>query len=290
MPRIRSIHPDACDSEKLSQVSDGAERTYWRLLTQSDDDGRGRDNPQLLASKLYPVDESKTADVIDAQLWELVDAGLLVRYESDGKRYYEVHDFTDWQKPRHPQPSKHPAASDCTVLPKPYVHVTAERGKPPAVVDVGDGEVLGGGGGSPAAVTPLTNFPVRSNGSTLAASIVAFAEARDVQLPPPSQLSELYSACIDLASTHLGPTHPSYKRTTQQLCGEYVTAVVGQPLSPSANQHLQRLVNEFGAHGALRGLSKAVSNGAGLDEAHAGDLRALTKYANAVCSGERRSA
>lgn len=112
MGKIRSIHPEACESEKLTALSDGAERTLWRLGTQSDDEGRGLDNPKLLAAKLYPLDDRKDADTIDAHLWELSDAGMVVRYEVDGKRYYEVHDFTDWQKPRHFTPSKLPPPSD----------------------------------------------------------------------------------------------------------------------------------------------------------------------------------
>ena len=109
MPRIRSIHPEACDSDKLAMLTDSAERTLWRLITHTDDEGRGEDRPKLLAAKLYPLVDDKTADDIDRDLDELEQVGLLVRYEVDGRRYYAIPTFDDWQSPRHPKPSKHPA-------------------------------------------------------------------------------------------------------------------------------------------------------------------------------------
>jgi hypothetical protein len=158
LPRIRSIHPEACESEKLVGLSDGAERTYWRLLTQSDDAGRGKDNPQLLAAKLYPVDDAKTGAVLDEHLAELEEAALLARYVVDGKRYYEIHDFGDWQKPRHPTPSKFPSPEEGDGgQPNHDGPSTADRGSPtaerrkaPALDGEGDGE--GGRNTQPTAV------------------------------------------------------------------------------------------------------------------------------------------
>ena len=112
MPRIRSIHPDACDSEKLASLSDSAERTFFRLLTHTDDEGRGEDRPKLLAAKLYPLHDGKDADTVDADLDELQAAGLLTRYCVDGKRYYVIPTFRDWQNPRHPTASKLPSPDD----------------------------------------------------------------------------------------------------------------------------------------------------------------------------------
>ena len=112
MARIRSIHPDACDNEKLAALSHGAERTLWRLITHADDDGRGIDNPKLLAAKLFPLVDDVDADTLDAFLDELVVAGVLERYRVGDKGYFEVHDFGDWQKPKRKVDSKHPAPSE----------------------------------------------------------------------------------------------------------------------------------------------------------------------------------
>ena len=149
MPRIRSIHPDACDSEKLSSLSDSAERTFFRLLTHTDDEGRGEDRPKLLAAKLYPLHDGKDADTVDGDLDELQSVGLLTRYVVAGKRYYAIPTFRDWQNPRHPTASKLPSPDDADPEPDSSStdkrrSSTAKRRKPPAGVGggvgVGEGE------------------------------------------------------------------------------------------------------------------------------------------------------
>ena len=145
MPRIRSIHPDACDSEKLSELSDSAERTFFRLLTHTDDDGRGEDRPKLLAAKLYPLHDGKDAGTVNADLDELQTVGLLTRYCVNGKRYYTIPTFRDWQNPRHPTASKLPSPDEAD--PETNGSSTAKRGratakrrKAPAGVGGGVGE------------------------------------------------------------------------------------------------------------------------------------------------------
>jgi hypothetical protein len=145
VPRIRSIHPDACDSEKLSTLSDSAERTFFRLLTHTDDEGRGEDRPKLLAAKLYPLHDGKDAGTVDADLDELQGVGLLVRYSVSGKRYYAIPTFRDWQNPRHPTASKLPSPDDADPAPDRTPtdkrgSSTADRRKAPAGVGGGVGE------------------------------------------------------------------------------------------------------------------------------------------------------
>jgi len=148
MPRIRSIHPEACDSEKLAALSDSAERTFFRLLTFADDDGRGEDRPKLLAAKLYPLVDGKDAVTVDADLEEIAAVGLLVRYAVDGKRFYAIPTFKDWQSPRHPRPSRYPEPpNDGPTVTAERGTVTAERGKAPAGVGVGSGVGEGSGSG-----------------------------------------------------------------------------------------------------------------------------------------------
>ena len=162
MPRIRSIHPDACDSEKLSMLSDSAERTFFRLLTHADDEGRGEDRCKLIAAKLYPLHDEKDAGTVDADLDELQEVGLLVRYRVDGRGFFDIPTFEDWQKPRHPSPSKYPDPSQADPEPTEPDDsstadggtVTAERGKPHAGVGVGVGVGVGGGVGEGGADAP----------------------------------------------------------------------------------------------------------------------------------------
>jgi hypothetical protein len=111
MPRIRSIHPDICDDEVLAEVSAYAERTFLRLWTHLDDEGRGPDNPKLWKGKLYPLHDDVTSDRVERDLSELAARGLLIRYELDGKRYLATKHsaWKKFQRPQHPTPSKLPA-------------------------------------------------------------------------------------------------------------------------------------------------------------------------------------
>lgn len=120
MAKTRSIYPVALGSDKLAQVGAEAERLYWRLMTQCDDEGRCEDHPRKLWAACFPVHEDIGPDDVDVWLWEL-DAvrgadlerdpdGLIVRYTVDRRRYLEV---TQWrQKPRWAKPSEIPPASD----------------------------------------------------------------------------------------------------------------------------------------------------------------------------------
>lgn len=111
MARIRSIHPDACRSRKLAAVSPQAERLYWRLQTECDDEGRAEDHPQLIFATCMPLVPGVDAAVVDALLAELDNVDLLVRYEVDGERYLEITRFGDYQHPDKPKKSKHPAVT-----------------------------------------------------------------------------------------------------------------------------------------------------------------------------------
>lgn len=155
MARIRSIHPEACDSEKLAALSDSAERTFFRLLTHTDDEGRAEDRPKLLAAKLYPLHDDKGAGTVDTDLDEIQEVGLLVRYSVDGRCYLAITTFGDWQKPRHPTPSKLPAPGDHDSSGEDddgsstddSVSLTAERGNATDTVRPGEGGGVGGGVG-----------------------------------------------------------------------------------------------------------------------------------------------
>lgn len=113
MARIRSIHYNACKSEKLDAASPEAERAYWRLLPHCDDEGRAEDDARNLRSLMFPVHEPPLpASTVDAWLQELHDLGLVVRYVVDGRRFLEVTRWSDFQKPQHPKPSDLPPPHD----------------------------------------------------------------------------------------------------------------------------------------------------------------------------------
>jgi len=108
MGRIRSIHPDACISETLASISAEQERTFWRLLTCCDDEGRALANVKLLKSSLYPMHEDVSPADVDKDLIALEKAGLIRLYHVAEKRYLEVRSWNEYQHPKKPTPSKFP--------------------------------------------------------------------------------------------------------------------------------------------------------------------------------------
>lgn len=144
MPRIRSIHPDALESEKLAETSAEGERLYWRLSTHCDDEGRCKDDPVILAAFLFPRSPEIDGPVIDRWLTELHERGLIVRYEAEGRRLLAVTRWSDYQKPNRPTGSKLPAPP-CDEVPahEPLSELESPtQGEGNAVVGVvgGDGE------------------------------------------------------------------------------------------------------------------------------------------------------
>ncbi len=144
MPRIRSIHPDACKSERLASVSAEAERCYWRLQTHCDDDGRCEDNALLICRSLFQVSADIGAEDVEAWLFELARVGLIDRYQVDEVRVIAVVQWGKYQHPRKPTPSSLPPPSGNGRVP---VRDSDATGAPPVPPGEGVGE---GEGGEPA--------------------------------------------------------------------------------------------------------------------------------------------
>ncbi|MFJ6101855.1 hypothetical protein ACIQHY_12740 [Streptomyces sp. NPDC092359] len=120
MARIRTIKPEAFVSESLAEVSVEAERTFFGLLTQSDDHGRHRDNAAIVAGLLWPLRAEHTSVHVEDDLHQLANAGLICRYTGcDGRRYLHIVTWSDHQKIDKPSQSRiptcpqHQAAARC---------------------------------------------------------------------------------------------------------------------------------------------------------------------------------
>lgn len=111
MARIRSVHPDICESIPLADISASAERTFVRLWTACDDEGRAKADPRILKAKLYPVHSRMSITAVDRDLAELETAGLIVRYCPNGTPLLQVCSWDEYQHPNRPTPSKFPAPS-----------------------------------------------------------------------------------------------------------------------------------------------------------------------------------
>lgn len=114
MARIRTIKPDAFRSETLSEVTVAAERTFFGLITEVDDDGRIKERPAVLNGALWSLRPEHTIEQMKDDLTELITCGLLCRYEMDGVAYLHLRSFNRHQRINRPTPSKLPICTTCT--------------------------------------------------------------------------------------------------------------------------------------------------------------------------------
>ena len=188
MGRIRSIHPDACQSETLAKLTASQERTFFRLLTYCDDDGRAPANPRLIKAAIYPLHDEMGPKQVQAELVALQAAGVLIRYTVEGKEYLQVTSWTEYQHPKNPSASKFPALPQGLPLPTPGLpqdfpesSEPLPQGLPlPTLIrplgvgeGVGEGEGEGGGkdfpGVEPSPVPAVVTFPCTGKGPNLVA-------------------------------------------------------------------------------------------------------------------------
>ncbi len=94
-------------SDKVDQLSSGAEVFFTRLIMKADDYGLYYGNPKLLNSALFPLKDYDNSKVI-AWLNECVKAGIIRKYSVDGKDYIQIPGFDQrlrLMKSKFPEPS-----------------------------------------------------------------------------------------------------------------------------------------------------------------------------------------
>jgi hypothetical protein len=95
MARIRSVKPEYFDDPDVGTLSAEAALVFVGIWTQADRAGRLVDDPRRLKVRIRPY---STCD-FDAVLAELVNAGFLIRYQSEGgARLLQVRSFGKHQK------------------------------------------------------------------------------------------------------------------------------------------------------------------------------------------------
>jgi len=102
MARIRSVAPSLRISETVASWPMETRYAWVLLWGYLDDHGRGVDNPRIIATDCFPLDD----DISPAQMGEWLSIyerdGSICRYEFEGKRYLHARNWSDYQKPQHP--------------------------------------------------------------------------------------------------------------------------------------------------------------------------------------------
>ena len=110
----RILKDSICQSEKIDLLSSDAECLYYRLMVQCDDYGTYKADPRIVKSMCYPLKDSMTTTKAEKLLNELVDAGLIMPYEADGKRFLYFLNWTKHQQIKNKR-SKYPMPSDSDI-------------------------------------------------------------------------------------------------------------------------------------------------------------------------------
>jgi hypothetical protein len=100
--RIRTIKPELFLSETVSSLSLEAERSFIGLLTQADDKGRMKESAPVLNGALWPCRPTHSVADMQQDIDEIVDKGLLCRYEHAGRKYLHFASWEEHQRISHP--------------------------------------------------------------------------------------------------------------------------------------------------------------------------------------------
>jgi hypothetical protein len=96
--RKRMLHENICESEKIQQLSPGAEVMYYRILTKVDDYGNWWWEVPRFKSNCFSQKHTLTNKVVINWMQELVDAKLVTVYQSECRNYFHFNDFENYQK------------------------------------------------------------------------------------------------------------------------------------------------------------------------------------------------
>ncbi|MFJ2195336.1 hypothetical protein [Streptomyces violaceusniger] len=248
MARIRTIKPEAFVSESLAAVTLTAERTFFGLLTQVDDQGRHRDHAAIIAGQLWVLRPDHTPAYVEEDLAQLADAGLICRYQGpDDKRYLHIVTWQQHQKINRPSKSRLPGCphhdapadavprtvertAECSVTePAPSPHGTLHEGSS----KVREHTVNPGTDDKNAGQTGLMESSVKEQGGLPAAAV----KPHGPDLGPRN---------MDLGTTPSGGASAPAPDTVsaQQLIGEYAAACAHPP-PKDVTGHLGRQVRKL---------------------------------------------
>lgn len=103
--RNRIVKADYWTDSELLRWSRDKRESYRGLWAVAEDSGCLEDDPWGWKLLIWPspLDADITAELLEQWRDELIEAGKLVPYQANGKRYLWIRTFHDHEKPRNPQ-------------------------------------------------------------------------------------------------------------------------------------------------------------------------------------------
>lgn len=108
MARKRMIDPDFWTDEKLGLCKRDERLFFMGLISNADDDGRGRGNIKLLKATIFPYDDDLKVKDIEQMACSLMEKGMVIFYVVDGQDFYCLPNFPKHQVINKPTTSKIP--------------------------------------------------------------------------------------------------------------------------------------------------------------------------------------
>lgn len=109
MPTWRKLHSKVVESQDVNDMPDDFTRLLWVLLPLGlDREGRGLDNPSWIKSKIMPIRDDVTTEMIsDAMDW-YAENDMIVCYSVSERSYFYIPTFKAYQKTDREAPSIYP--------------------------------------------------------------------------------------------------------------------------------------------------------------------------------------
>jgi hypothetical protein len=123
--RIRTVKPEWLEDSKMARLSDAERLLSIALLLVADDHGRGRAEPEFIASRAWVYHPQDGLLKAQEGLLRLSEVGFVTLYYVDGQRYFEIRNWTKHQKVNHPSAPRIPGSDQ-------GVTVTYEQAKRPS--------------------------------------------------------------------------------------------------------------------------------------------------------------
>lgn len=205
--RPRMIYPGNWTHPKFRGLGCDGFVVWSYLVSQADDDGRAPLVPEVVASQPFLVLDGRPRSIQATEdlISKLVRAGLLEDYTVQNRRYYQLHDWQDFQKIRkdryiasdypNPQPRGNQLSTNCQ-----------PAGNQPVTN-----------------CQPSDNLKVKGNGNDNGkVNVSDIAEARDDDLPASPELGVRLARLLQAA---LRENHPNTRPTATAHDAEHIRQV-----------------------------------------------------------------